>query len=166
MARIKEAVVDAGPFIHVQEIKRLSLFKLFEKIATTKEILEECKKISALLKKLGNLHEIPLHDKNKDFSKYILERYDLDLGEATGIALCKQENIRLFFTDDLDAREIAHALGFEPHGTIAVILRAFREKIIEKKEAKQAVEELCSFSSLFLTRDLKIWVMKEIDEFK
>ena len=40
-----------------------------------------------------------------------MEKYKIHLGEATGIALCKQEGIKLFFTDDLNARETAKIIG-------------------------------------------------------
>jgi len=102
---------------------------------------------------------------NKDFAKYLTKRYGIDLGESTGIALCRQEKVKLFFTDDLEARQTANFLGFEPHGTIAIILRAFREKVLTKKEAKLTIESLYKNSTLFLTNDLKEWSLKEIDNF-
>ncbi len=37
-----------------------------------------------------------LEGANKDFAKLLIEKYCLDMGESTGIALCKQENIRFF----------------------------------------------------------------------
>ena len=166
MVKIKIAVFDAGPFIHLHEIERLAFVSLFEKILTTEEILEECSRIRPLLEKCKTLFLQTLTAESKDFAKYVLERYNLDLGEATGISLCKQERIKLFFTDDLAAREIAHLLGFEPHGTLAVILRTYREKILTKKEAIMAVEKLCTHSTLFLTSDIKEWVIRQIEEYK
>ena len=164
MARIKQAVFDAGPFIHLKEIKKIDLLSLFQRILTTEEILSECKRMLDQIKKLKNVEKKKLTGKSKDMAKYLAERYDLDLGEATGIALCNQELVQLFFTDDLEARRVARNLGFEPHGTIAIILRSFRDKKLNKKEAKELIESLYSESSLFLTSDLKEWTIREMDK--
>ena len=165
MVKIKQAIFDAGPFIHLEEIKEINLLSLFQQILTTKEILSECNRMLSEIKKLKNVEEKKLTGKSKDMAKYLTGRYGLDLGEATGIALCNQELIKLFFTDDLEARRVAKNLGFEPHGTIAIILRSFKEKKLNKKEAKELIQKLYSQSSLFLTSDLKEWTMKEINKY-
>src|SRR3989344_2853024 len=86
----------------------------------------------------------------------------IHIGESTGIALCKQERIELFFTDDLDARDTARHLGFDAHGTIAVLVRAFREKILTKNETVDALDRLHKQSSLFVTKEIVYTVVKEI----
>ncbi len=165
MGKIREAVFDAGPFLHAYEIGRMSLLDLLNSILTTEEVFMECQHIQPILKSIQQLQKKNLSFQSKDFAKYLVEYYKIQLGEATGLALCKQEKIKLFFTDDLEARDISKILGFEPHGTLGLILRNFREKMITKKEAKLAVEELYTKSSLFLTRDLFDWTGKEIDAF-
>lgn len=163
---VKKAVFDAGPFIHLNEINKVDLLGLFQKILTTKEVLNECRKIILLLRSLNFIEEKELTGKSKDLAKYLLEKYNLDLGEATVIALCSQELVQLFFTDDLEARNVAKNLGFEPHGTIAIILRSLKERRLDKSEAKELVEKLYSNSSLFLSRDLKEWIINEINRFR
>ena len=165
MVKIKQAVFDAGPFIHLSEINHLATLVLFEKILTTPEIFEECKKIQTTLHKIKNILLRELDSKHKDLTKYFIERYEIHLGEATGLALCKQEQTKLFFTDDLSARETAYALGFESHGTIAIILRAFREKILNKNHAKEAINALHQKSSLFFTKDLHDWTLRELEKY-
>ena|SRR3989344_4663813 len=163
MEKIKESVFDAGPFIHLDEIKNTKFIFLFKRILTTKEIIKECKGI--LISNLSNVIITELNPISKDFTKYISEKYSVDLGESTGIALCKQEKIKFFFTDDLEARKAAEDLGFESHGTIAIILRSYRERLLTKKETKEAVENLYRKSSLFITKDLVDWTLKEIDNY-
>lgn len=63
---------------------------------------------------------INLSKDSKDISKVLSEKYSLGLGESQVIALAKQEDINLIFTDDLDARTIAKSFGFEVHGTIGL----------------------------------------------
>lgn len=164
MAKIKAAVFDAGPFIHLHEIKSLKFIKLFAEILITEEISQECEFSISIVKEAKNVSIIKLKPENKNFAKYLMEKYKIHLGEATGIALCKQEGIKLFFTDDLNARETAKIIGFEPHGTLAIILRAYKNRIIKKKEAFLLITELYEHSSLFLTRDLYDWILKEIEQ--
>ncbi len=102
----------------------------------------------------------------KNIAKIITEQYDLDLGEATSIALAQQERISFFFTDDLEAREIAKIFHLEVHGSLGILLRAFREKRIGKDEAISVVKKISTQSSLFLTSDLVRWIIQEIKNYK
>lgn len=166
MGKIKSAVFDTGPLIHLNEINNLELLDLFEKILIPNEVLEELGlQIKKHIKLSKNINLKLLNAKNKNISKYILEQYNLDLGESACIALCKQENIKLFFTDDLDAREIAKSMGINVHGTLAIITRCLKEKIINKKETIKIVNELYEKSSLYLTKDLKNWIDNEINKY-
>ncbi|MBI3032273.1 hypothetical protein HYY69_02260 [Candidatus Woesearchaeota archaeon] len=166
MEKIKQAILDAGPYIHLHEISRLNFTDLFEEIFITSEIKEECKRIEEEINKLKNVAEKNLTTNHKDFAKYLIEGWDLDLGEATGLALCKQEKVKFFFTDDLEARHVGNSLGFQCHGTIAIILRRLKNNMIDKNEAKKSIEALYEKSSLFITSDLKALAIKEIDLFK
>ena len=77
-----------------------------------------------------------------------------------------QEKVDYFLTDDLDARNVAIKYNLQVHGTIGIMLRAFRERIIDKKTAIEKVNELYIKSSLFITKDLVDNVIKAIGEFK
>ena len=57
MIKINEVVFDAGPFIHLQEVKQIDLVTVFIKILTTVEILEECKRMESIIKHLQNVEE-------------------------------------------------------------------------------------------------------------
>lgn len=166
MGKIKEAVFDAGPFIHLSEINRLELTRVISTILTTEYILRECEYLRNSIRKFDHIQEKPLKSKSNDFAKYLVNKYTINFGEATGISLCKQENIKLFFTDDLEARDVANQLGFEAHGTLAVILRVFKEKILPKKDAIELIEKLYHESSLYLSKDLKDWTIEELKNFK
>lgn len=161
MEKIRPAVFDTGPFIHLQEIQQLNLLDLFETIFTTREIIEEWNNSVPL----SNISVRDLTSTSKDFAQYIIEKYKLHLGEATGISLCRQEKIVLFFTDDLDAKETAHSLGLEPHGTLAILLRSLRKDLLTKQESIDLIESLYTQSSLFFTKDLKDWTIAEIQKF-
>jgi predicted nucleic acid-binding protein len=160
-----KTVFDAGPFIHLHEIEILDFINSFEEVNSTEEIIEETR-IKKEILKFKNIIVKNLDEKSKKFCEYIMRNYELHLGESTGIALCKQEKIRFFFTDDLDARNIAIVLGFKAHGTISIILRSYRKKIISKKECIKLINNLYSSSSLFLTKELIDEVIEKVENFK
>ena len=92
--------------------------------------------------------------------------YNLDLGEAEAISLALQEKVDYFLTDDLDARQIAKEFKLETHGTIGIILRAFKEKIISKEKTIEKIKELKTNSSLFITQDLISEVVESVKNFR
>ena len=62
-----------------------------------------------------------------EMDERITEECGLGARESTAIALAKQEGVSLVFTDDLEAREVARSYGLEPHGTLAIVTRTYRE---------------------------------------
>ncbi|MBE0479048.1 hypothetical protein IBX65_08045, partial [Candidatus Aerophobetes bacterium] len=55
-------------------------------------------------------------------------------------------------TDDLDAREIGKSLGFEVHGSVGIIVRAYREKLIDLEETEKSLNALHDVSKLFIAK--------------
>ena len=104
---------------------------------------------------------------NTDPFIHLLEinKFSLDLGEAQAIALALQEKADYFLTDDLDARTVAGVHSIEAHGTVGIILMAFREKIIDRETAIKKSRQLYSSSSLFITKELTSLIIKSINEF-
>lgn len=168
MERINSAVFDTGPFIHLHEIDFLKALKLFKKIFIVEEVLNEIKNNKILIsniKKTKSIKLVNLNSTFKDSAKFIAESYYLDLTEAQSISLALQEKAS-FFTDDLDARNAAKDFNLEVHGTVGIILRAYRNGVITKNIAVNKVKELYSNSSLFITKDLVDWIIEQINEYK
>jgi len=158
------AVSDTGPIIHLSEINLIKVFDIFSEVAIPEEVEKELKNSRILLfKKIRILKLLPDF---KDKVKILTNQENLDLGEAFAIVLAMQEKADYFLTDDLDARTVAVKYNFEVHGSIGIILRAFREKIINKKTAIEKVNELYAKSSLFITKDLVDNVIRAVEEFK
>ena len=70
----------------------------------------------------------------------------LDEGELEALTLCDRLKVRTFLTDDLDARDAGKQLGFEVHGSVGVIARAYREGLNDLERAKRALGDLYSIS--------------------
>ena len=161
MAEKDRAVSDTGPILHLHEINAIKAMDLFS-IYVPEEVSEEMIKLRK--KRFGIL--LMLKPKYKDISKLIAIENFIDIAESQAIALALQERIKLFFTDDLEARNIGKRYGLEVHGTLGILLRSFREGIFKKDEAIRNVIALYENSSLFITSDLVKWTIDRINEFQ
>ncbi len=158
-----KAVSNTGPIIHLTEISLIHAFDVFSKTLIPEEVEKELGiSKTTIPKKIRTLKILP---EFKDRIKILSNQENIDLGEAFAIVLTMQEKADYFLTDDLDARSVAIKYNIEVHGTVGIILRAFREKIIEKKIAIEKISELYHKSSLFITKDLVDEVIKAIEEF-
>lgn len=160
MGRKDRAVADAGPLIHLGQTGLSAQFLSTFEVYIPEEVFTECKK------HIGHTGAkiVSLKSKYKDFAAMLAEKYSLGLGESEAISLALQEKIRLFLTDDLDARIAAKEYGLEPHGTVGIVLRLYRNGILSKKNTKRKIYDLREKSSLFLTKKLVEWIIKEIEE--
>lgn len=156
-----KAVLDAGPLIHLEQVNKLRVLDIIQEKIISTEVADE---IGTKLREKADIKVKELDSKSKDKSKYIKNKYGLELGEATAISLSQQLDINLILTDDLDARSAAKKQGLEPHGTIGLVARAYTKEILNKNEAENTLEELQENSSLFLTTDLVNWAKKQIEQ--
>jgi len=137
---------------------------IFSEILIPEEVSNELRLSKTLIPKKIKIFGIRPEFKNN--VKVLTNQENLDLGEASAIILSIQEKADCFLTDDLDARNVALKYNLEVHGTVGVILRAFREKIINKKVAIEKIKELHTNSSLFITEDLINEVIGAVEEFE
>jgi len=168
MGKIKIAVSNSGPLIHLSQVGSFGILDMIKDVYITQEVFDEiCSFNLPGRQDVKGSKTIKIKDLGKDaknYSKLLSEEYSLGLGEATSISLAKQEKVKLFLTDDLLARIVAKNMGLEVHGTIGIVLRAFRLGNITKKKAKEVIGNLQTGSSLFITTDLVRYVMNEIEK--
>ncbi|OGJ22210.1 hypothetical protein A3K73_06440 [Candidatus Pacearchaeota archaeon RBG_13_36_9] len=158
-----KAVSNTGPIIHLTEIDLIKSLNIFSEILIPGEVENELKESDTQIPR--KVKVIKILPEFKDRVKIITNQENLDLGEAFAIVLTIQEKADCFLTDDLDARETATRYNLQVHGTIGVVLRAFREKIIDKKTAIEKINDVYHKSSLFITKDLVDEVINSIEEF-
>lgn len=157
MARIEQAVFDAGPPIHLYEAGAISAFKVVIKKLVTQEVKDEIRGVNYKF-----LNVVTFQSKSKEFSIALAQSEGLGLGEASSIALCRQEGISFFFTDDLDAREVGKRIGLDVHGSIGLILRCLREGFIQSHIAQGMILNLSNKSSLYLSKSLAEFALQQI----
>ncbi|MEK6855552.1 MAG: DUF3368 domain-containing protein [Nanoarchaeota archaeon] len=158
------AISNTGPIIHLSEINLTETLKIFKTITIPLEVSKEIKKHNIPIPK--NIKIISIDAQSKNIVNLLTNQYNLDMGESEAIALTIQTNSDYFLTDDLDARITAKVYNLKVHGTIGIILRAFKEKIINKELAITKIKEMHSQSSLFITNDLIEEAIKAIQNYK
>ncbi|RJS84204.1 DUF3368 domain-containing protein [Methanophagales archaeon] len=161
-------VSNAGPLIHLAEIERFALLKVFTKIYIPEKVYKEvCIEGMPGEREVRNAENIEVLSVSKEEVKKVSNEIGskLEEGELEALTLCNRLKVEMFLTDDLDARDAGKQLGFEVHGSVGVIARAYREGLIDFEMAKKALEELYSISKLFVTRGIIDEAIKELEEF-
>lgn len=159
VAHKPDAVSNAGPLIHLSEIEATAAFGVLGRLLIPEEILNETR---AFPNKKAVV--VKLEEKQKDAAKFITASYSLQLGESAAIALALQLGIRLFLTDDLEARTVARHYNLEVHGTVGILVRAFANRIFTGEEVISFLRLLRTKSSLFITEDLLNWGITKVKE--
>ena len=157
------AVSNTGPILHLSEIIALSALEIFVSTVIPQEVADELIKNKLNIPK--KIRSISLKSEGKDKAKIIAYQHNLDLGESCALALTLQEKADYFLTDDLDARSTAREYNLNVHGTIGVLLRAYKKGIINKKTALEKISKIQNNSSLFITKDLIAQIIKAINNF-
>jgi predicted nucleic acid-binding protein len=123
MLRTYSAVIaDASCFILLDKIDSLSLLqKLFKTVTTSTEVTKE------FGKPLPEWIEVrAVRDKNFQSALFL----QVDLGEASTIALAAENQPSLLIIDDLKGRKLAKKLNLNITGTLGLFLIAKREGIL------------------------------------
>lgn len=152
---IKKAVSNTGPIIHLSEIGCLHCLKIVENLFIPKSVESEIRSKNAPgkneLRSANWIITKELDDVLKEKADKIVKDFGIELADAEAIVLARTNNIKLLFTDDKSAREIAEYYGLEVHGSAGIIARAYRSRILSYEEVKHALEKLHQESSLYMT---------------
>ena len=157
------SISDTGPVLYLSKLDLIKLLEIFSPVGISPEVRSEINnyKISVPV----FLKTLELSAKTKDFVELLILQFELDLGEAEGLALVRQQGAKLFFTDDLDAREAAKQLGISVHGTIGILIRGYREGKLSKNVVIEKLRALKD-TGFFITSDLIEQAIKAVENYK
>jgi len=138
-------ITDTTPLIHLGKVGKLSLLQsCFKKVFIPHQVYEEVLRLQTspealFLKKAVDegwisVEEIIVH---KPLEEYAW----LDQGELQAISLALEKKKPLLIDDDV-AKQVALLFGVEVHGTLYVLLEAYKKKLMEKKEIITAVNTM------------------------
>jgi len=127
-------ISDTSSLILFHKIGEFDLIrKVYKNISTTAEVAEE---FSEQLPKWIKIESV----KDKKYQEFL--ETQVDIGEASAIALAKEMNNPLLLLDDLKARKLARKLNLKFTGTLGVINKAKQIGVIYK--VKPLVDKLLS----------------------
>jgi predicted nucleic acid-binding protein len=165
------AVINASPLIYLSKLGIIEILpQLFTRIVTTRTVKQEVlqEKTAPELAILSEVFNSWLEVESAD-EKIVKKITELQIhrGEAEVIAigrgLLAKEKSTVVIIDDLLAREIATSLGLTVTGTIGIILKATKEKIISGKEGQTLLEQLITTTTFRLTARVYAQILKEIE---
>ena len=120
----KIVISDTSCLIIFLKIKKLNLLKeVYDNILTTPEVAEEFSEPLPVWIKIVSV-------KDKKYQEFL--ETQVDIGEASAIALAKEMNNPLLLLDDLKARKLAKKLNLKFTGTLGVINKAKQTGVINK----------------------------------
>lgn len=149
-------ISNTSPLINLAKVGKLDLMKkLFNKVLIPYSVYEEILKLpknteTIIIKKAieqGWLSAInvALNDFLRNFSS-------VDVAELEVIALAIKEK-KPVLIDDKKAVKIAMLFDLEVHGTLYIILKSVKQKILKKEEAKKIVDQMMD-NKMYLSSDV------------
>jgi len=146
----KIVISDTSILILFRKIQKFDLLKsIYTELTTTPEIAEEFGEELPGWVKIQSVS-------NKKYQVFL--ETQVDLGEASAIALAKELEDTLLLLDDLKARELAKQLNLKVTGTLGIIHKAKQLGIIDK--VKPLIDKLLEtnfrISNLVIEEMLKL----------
>ena len=128
----KVVISDKSWLIILHKIGELDLLrKVYDAVSTTPEVAQEFMEILPDWIKIERV-------KDKKYQEFL--ETQVDLGEASAIALATEMESPLLLLDDLKARKLAAKLNLKFTGTLGVLSRAKQIGVIDK--VKPIIEKL------------------------
>lgn len=162
--RLLQVVLDAGPLIHLDELKQIGLLQDFSSVEVPDAVWIEVERH----RPLSLASPPPNFSRHKPVSVFGLElarmgsALALDRGELEGLQLLGALRTAAFLTDDAAARLAATQMGYRVHGTLGVVLRAVRLQRISVQEAEETLLAIPRDSTLHVRRDLLAQAVSEL----
>ncbi len=164
--KLKPAVSDSGPLIHLSEIGCLPILSIFEALCIPQAVWLETVEQNRISQDqlFSQAHVQKFSIPPFEIDRFVKESNltDLHVGEQQCLCLCRQKNISTLLTDDMAVRDAARLLSVIPVGSLGIIIAACKREIVSLKEAERHIADLYDVSSLFVTRDIVDLAIKEL----
>lgn len=136
-------VSDADVLIHLSKLEKLSLLQsLYKEVAIPDYVKSEIllKEDTELQKAFNSF--LKVFAISKDKAQDIAKRHNIHDGEAHVKVLGEEIKATLFLSNERKVRKAAKEEGFAVVGTIGIILRAMKDGLIDRAEARSLFEKM------------------------
>ena len=152
---MEKIIVDSGPFIHLSQIGQLSLLKKFHVLYTPASVIAEVSQgIEVPVEEIRRWNNLTVVCATRNCAAHIeriIKTSNLHMGEMDVLYMAISISHSTVFTDDLSARVVCEKLGIEVHGTVGIIIYAFKSGWITAEQAEKNLVLLYQRSRLFVT---------------
>jgi len=161
------AVCDAGPIIHLDEVESLFLVRDF-RILLPQTVHDEIKKHRPLALERLRYSLVPSRGRmpSGDALSTMCQIFALDAGETEALSIMEENPDAIFFTDDAAARLVAEKTGFKVHGTVGILVRGARRRLLGIDQVLTILSQLPTKSSLHIKPSLVQEALLKIREFR
>ena len=90
--------------------------------------------------------------------------FSLDAGEVAALTLMSEKPGMIFLTDDAAARLVATKLGYNVRGTIGVLIRAARRKLMDPEDVVAVLKHIPLNSTLHIKASLLKEVISRVKQ--
>lgn len=137
MAKTNAALVvaDAGPLIHLDELAALDVLVDYAGILVPNAVwleVERHRPQALQTSTVKLIRQLPTPSSAKINAMTAI--YTLHDGEREALGLCVAHLISVLLTDDTAARLAAKSLNITTHGTLGLLIRAVRQKLLTAEE--------------------------------
>jgi len=149
-------VFDAGPIIHLDELKSTDLLQDFQEIVLSETVWKEIEKHRPAVIERSELsitkvrRRYPVDERLKT----LCQIFCLDEGEIEALAILENDSAATFFTDDASARLVAEQFGFKVHGAIGILVRSIRRAQRKPEDVLSIIKTIPSRSTLYIKASL------------
>jgi predicted nucleic acid-binding protein len=121
-------VCDAGPLIHLDELACIDVLTDFAEVLVPSIVWKEVEahRPSALAREHIAFQRVTMTGQLPASLQAVARLFSLHRGELRALQLAQRRNADFLLTDDTAARLASNALNIPVHGTLGVLLRAFR----------------------------------------
>jgi predicted nucleic acid-binding protein len=157
-------VTDACPVIFLAKLDRLALIReLFPgSILVPASVRQELSQSVIPLDEQRRIREFLKHCRIEAVRSSRFSSLALSLPDRHVLTLARKHPNALVLTDDSLVRRIARAEGLPVAGTLGILIRAVRVKLITQQEALQAVDELVAQHRLRISVELYQETIRQI----
>jgi len=159
-------VCDAGPLIHLDELKCLDLLNDAGDILVPEVVWHEVlrHRASALRRRRVQLTRVDVIPAPSPELKAAVELFALDPGEQAALCLMERLTNAVLLTDDDAARTVAYKLNFAVRGTIGVLLTARERGRRSRRQVLNLLRRVPQHSTLWISRNLLNSIILKVTE--
>jgi predicted nucleic acid-binding protein len=157
-------VCDAGPLIHLDELKCIDLLAGFSEVLVPEVVWQEVRRHrpSALRRRMVTLTRVAVPGGPNADLKRISELFTLDPGEEQALNLMGVRPGATLLTDDRAARSAAQAMAYPVHGTIGVLVIGWRRGQRSQRQLLNLIRTLPKRSTLHVSKAILDGVISQV----